>query len=601
VNTTIRASARQKIIAVVMLVAALVYLTHFVSRGWIPHDEGMLGQSAERVLLGQIPHVDYEEPYTGGLSWVYAGVFRIGGVELLHVRWLVFGVAVVAVLMLYVLLRQFLEPFGAAVGAWVGLTWSFPNYLVGLPSWWLTLCALCCIWAMVRYVERRELRYVVVAGVSAGTALAFKQTGLYLLIALVLFLAYDTTTPFRFRWYRRIVVAAAAAFPVLVVASMFRPRLISAEGLYLVSPIAACSAALLYREYERSWTATAPSTLRTWSLACAAALVPLGALVLPYLLDGHLREFLYGAFVLPRRRFIFATLFMPSAYWIFAGVPFVALVLPFGGSRSDFFSRVLIAVMWLAALLLPIWALWNPTVYRVIWHSSRGVAVVTPIAICYRLVRGHVETESKAAVLYGVAAVLAWMSLNQFPFAGPIYFSYTTPLAIIAVVALAASSGSLRPPVLLPWAVMLLLFATLSSNRSYVQQLGLAHVPRHFDTPLNLPRAHLSLEANDVSVYRRTVALIEQHLTNGPLIAGPDAPILYYLVGAQSQSGKLFDFFSDSPSTTSGTFDEWSKGQVIAVNHRPLFSTKLSPELLAHLRRKFPEGEQIGEFEVRWR
>jgi hypothetical protein len=34
------------------LVGALAHLTMFVARGWIPHDEGTLGQNAERVLAG---------------------------------------------------------------------------------------------------------------------------------------------------------------------------------------------------------------------------------------------------------------------------------------------------------------------------------------------------------------------------------------------------------------------------------------------------------------------------------------------------------------------------------------------------------------------
>src|SRR5690242_6556919 len=120
---TVPASTRERAIGVLTVAAALVYLTDFVARGWIPPDEGMLAQSAERVLLGQIPHVGYEEPYTGGLSWIYAALFRFTGVELLHIRWLLYIVAVVAMYILYALLRRFLKPPAAAVATWVGLAW----------------------------------------------------------------------------------------------------------------------------------------------------------------------------------------------------------------------------------------------------------------------------------------------------------------------------------------------------------------------------------------------------------------------------------------------------------------------------------------------
>ena len=97
------------------------------------------------------------------------------------------------------------------------------------------------------------------------------------------------------------------------------------------------------------------------------------------------------------------------------------------------------------------------------------------------------------------------------------------------------------------------------------------------------------------------MALIEQHLSGGRLVAGPDAPELYYLTGTQSGSGRLFEFFSDSDSGSGAAIEEWSSGQVIVVNHQPAFSRPPRPELIAQLRQTFPGGEQIGRFEVRWR
>jgi hypothetical protein len=251
--------------------------------------------------------------------------------------------------------------------------------------------------------------------------------------------------------------------------------------------------------------------------------------------------------------------------------------------------------------MLPVFALWNFTIYQLIWQSTRAFAVLVPLAICYGLVKGRIENVSQASVLYLAAAVLAWMSLNQFPYGSPIYFSYVTPLAVVAAVALAAATGSLGRHPTVPWALMILLFAILTTHRSYVEQLGVEYVPRHFDTPLNLPRAHLSLEQKEATGYRRTLALIEQHLSGGRLVAGPDTPELYYLTGTQSESGRLFDFFSDSESGSGGQIKEWSRGQVIVVNHRPAFSRPPGPEVIAQLRQTFPAGEQIGRFEVRWR
>ena len=55
---------------------------HYLKRGWVPWDAGALGQSAERVLHGQLPHRDFDEIYTGGLSFLHALAFWLFGTKL---------------------------------------------------------------------------------------------------------------------------------------------------------------------------------------------------------------------------------------------------------------------------------------------------------------------------------------------------------------------------------------------------------------------------------------------------------------------------------------------------------------------------------------
>ena len=78
-------------ICLVLCVVTAAYLLPFVDRGWIAHDDGMLGQMAERVLAGEIPHRDFDDPYTGGLTYLHALGFKLFGVRLLSLRWLLFG------------------------------------------------------------------------------------------------------------------------------------------------------------------------------------------------------------------------------------------------------------------------------------------------------------------------------------------------------------------------------------------------------------------------------------------------------------------------------------------------------------------------------
>src|SRR4029453_7091374 len=81
-----RLGPRWLLVAVVL--ASGLYVRPFVDKGWVPHDEGLLGQSAERVLAGQLPHRDFDEVYTGGLSYLHALAFKLGGVRSIVLRWM---------------------------------------------------------------------------------------------------------------------------------------------------------------------------------------------------------------------------------------------------------------------------------------------------------------------------------------------------------------------------------------------------------------------------------------------------------------------------------------------------------------------------------
>jgi hypothetical protein len=139
-------------------------------------------------------------------------------------------------------------------------------------------------------------------------------------------------------------------------------------------------------------------------------------------------------------------------------------------------------------------------------------------------------------------------------------------------------------------------------NRGYIYNLGQFHAPVAFDTDLNLPRAHLRVTARDSLMYGRLTALISDHLGTGRLMAGPDSPQLFYLSDRFNPSGVLFEALSEGFTATDGANEAaaWLSADVVVINHAPPFSPGLSSELTAELRRVFPAGAVVGQFEVRW-
>jgi len=63
-------AARPAAVLIVVWIGSALYVGARLNRGWVPHDEGALGHSAERVLAGQLPHRDFDETCTGGLSFL---------------------------------------------------------------------------------------------------------------------------------------------------------------------------------------------------------------------------------------------------------------------------------------------------------------------------------------------------------------------------------------------------------------------------------------------------------------------------------------------------------------------------------------------------
>jgi hypothetical protein len=597
------ASVPERRIASLLLAAAVVYLAWFVPRGWVAFDEGMIGETAEWVLGGARPHVDYQEPYTGGLTLLYAALFRIVGVDLINVRWLLFTAASVALVVIYAVVRRFLAPVGAALATWVALAWSFPNYFAGLPSWWLLICALGCVWALFRHIETGLLRYAALAGLLAGCAIVIKQTGVYLLLSVAMSLlagSKEQTQPYRLAgrldtFLRFGVSACAVVFAIVIM----RTRLGPSEVVYLLVPIAASSVALASARTVAFGSAFR-SRLLAVSLACATAAVPLIFLLAPYVVEGNLAEFVNGTILLSQRRLAFASAPMPPVGQFICGIAMLIWMLLLPPKLTVGETRVLNVARWVLAVGLAVAGFWSILAHQFVFGSVRAVAALLPTFAAWLLLTRHVKDDQKRRLLFVSSSMLAWASLVQFPFGTPIYFCYVMPLAVVAAVAAADAMNWIRRPGVLPWTALLLVFALFSMNRGYAGSIGIEHVAYPPAIPLNIGAAHLNVPRHQAAAYRRLVSLIDAHLQTGTLLAGPDCPEVYFLTGRLNPTGLVFDFLSDS----AGTFDDVDRratANVIVINGQPAFSPAVSDSVLSDLRAAFPHAEQVGPFEVRWR
>ena len=203
--------------------------------------------------------------------------------------------------------------------------------------------------------------------------------------------------------------------------------------------------------------------------------------------------------------------------------------------------------------------------------------------------------------LYVITTITALFGLNQFPFSVPVDFCYVAPFAVLTLFAVLGAAGGPAKAYRAPLLVALGIFAGLSLNRGYLDNMGYEHKVVRFDTKLALPRASLRVSQEDAEMYRRVAMLVAQHSQGDPIYAFPDCPEIYYLASKQNPIPADFDVFY--PLTTEQILRIWIDRNVrlVVINHRPRFSGPPASSLLDAARSTFGHAERVGLFEVRWR
>lgn len=163
-----------------------VYVGTRLTRGWVPHDEGALGQSADRVAAGQLPHRDYDEIYTGGLAYLDALAFRVFGENLVSPRIALFLVFLLWVPAVFYIASRFLGPWGSGGLTLLAVSWSLPNYAAAMPSWFNLFFATFGAAALLRFAETDRRGWLFTAGLSAGLSCVIKIIGIYFLAGALL-------------------------------------------------------------------------------------------------------------------------------------------------------------------------------------------------------------------------------------------------------------------------------------------------------------------------------------------------------------------------------------------------------------------------------
>lgn len=607
--------AESRVILLTML-AAVAYVGWRLGRGWLAVDDGTLGHTAERVLLGELPHRDFDDVYTGGLAYLNAAAFRLVGTTLWTLRLVLLAFFVAWVPTVYYLARRFVRPLAASALTLVAVVWSVPSYPAAMPSWYNLFFATFGLAAFFRYLEDGRARWVAAAGIAGGLSFLVKVVGLYYVAGALLFLVYQAHAESRSRAgsgaargaaYALFVTAALTAF-VATLLVLVRRQLHAAELVQFVLPGALVAALLVRIE----WTAPAGAS-RTRFLGLARLLapfllgiaIPIALFLVPYVRSGSVGALVDGVFFLPTKRFGVAEMRMPPLWTAVGVLPLLGFVLAgrIGRERS--------AKWWLAVLVPGLAAiffasLWSDVGYRFVWFSARNLLpllVAVGVAIVARAPRPTADASLYRARLVLLLGVSAVCTLTQFPYSAANYFCYVAPLVALTAVGILPSLPRLAPGLPAALAVFYGAFAVARVNGSPLYLMGERYLAPIPSQPLALPRGGIDVPNHMAPGYRTLVTVLQRHARGGYTWASPDCPEIYFLSGLRNPTRSIFDFFDDPRQRTERVLAALDRYEVtaVALNRHPVFSPPFPSDLIAGLEQRYPYSTNVGPFQVRWR
>ena len=594
-----------------VLAIAGIYTRLHIGSGWIPGDEGTLSQSALRVMQGQLPHRDFTEIYTGGLSFFHALAFRVFGVNLMSLRICVFLSFLAWLSAFYYIALRFCSVPGAGAITLLAVAWSYPNYPAAMPSWYNLFFATFGAAALLRYLEERTRRWLFVAGVCGGVSLLIKVIGLYYIAGVFLFLAFleqnesagdsGEAGSWKDGWPYRVFSVSALLLFLAIVVDVLHPRLGPAEFYQFVMPSAVVVALILLG--ERRVRNEARQRFRTMFRLTIPFLggvaIPVIVFLAPYARSGTIRQFFSGVMSSVATRSIVLGVIRPASVEksIFA-LLLVGLVAAAIYWR-EVQGKIVGATVGLGLTVLLLKASTSSEIVLGVWNSA---ATLTPLVVLLGAIvvlragwrGGSVKPRhEQLVVLLSLSAVCG---LVQYPFAAPYYLLYSLPLTLLAAAAIVANAKQ-QPGTYLLAAVagFYLLFGVIVLVPSDMYEILVSKVGQRDE--LRLERGG-GLRIEYAANFAELAQFLQQHSPNGLMYAGNDCPELYFLSGLKNVTR------DDGGAPAEEVFKALQSDdlKLVVINEAPFYpGARMDLGVRAEVTRRFPHSSQMGIFHVFWR
>jgi hypothetical protein len=608
-------NGQSRLLFIVVFLLSALYMARELKRGWVPHDEGTFAQSAERVLLGELPHRDFDEGYTGGETYLNAVALRILGTNLASLRYVLYLFFLAWVPATYYVASRFVSSSVASAVTLLAVVWGPPNYAAAMPSWYNLFFATFGVAALFRYITSEARRWLFLAGFCAGVSFLFKLTGLYFVAGVLLFLVLqEQLAPSsksdrreRVTFYRIFLVASVVLYEALVF-DLLRHAYTAKTFFAFWLPGLAVGIAIVWNEfiYGRARSGRFSFLFGRITVFAIGFTLPVIVFLTPNLLTGSALQVAKDVFFVSAAQVSHVRgnpWEVRAIYGITANLLFIAVAFC---APPRFRNAVGIGVIVSVPFVLYVIRV-KQRLYMAGWSAvwllvpivlTLGVILVTREATLHRMTAVRLQ---RAFLLLSVTAVC---TLIQFPVAIPIYLCYVAPLVILSATALISQLQSPPRFALLGVFVFLLLYMVLDVTPGFVYTMGLQYAPDTQTSTLTLPRAGgLRVYPESAQTYEDLGTVLRQHAQGEYIYAAPDCPEVYFLYGFRNPTRVFFDFHENIAQRTDGILATVRQHNVrlVVLNREPQFSGPIPVNLKATLDREFPNRAETGKFEVRWK
>ena len=597
------------------VVVAGVYVAFHLQTGWFPHDEGQLGQAAERVMQGELPHRDFDEMYTGALTYLNAASFHLFGVRSESTRWMLFLFFLPFCASLFWIAARACPPWAAALVTFFCAAISLPVYSAAIPSWYNLFFMTFGIAAMLRFLDTGHIRWILLAGGFAGVSMLFKITGLYWLAAAILFLVYhEQQLPAQSNKSSltfNLLVSICLGLFALIGLGFCRTVDPLMAGIHLSLPMISIAAFLSWQQCryanKGSFRFRLQRLLKLQIPLITAALVPLAGLIVFYWVHGATSSLYEGLVELPRRRLEGASSPFPATIWFCCAVPLAAIVLAALLSSCKWTSALSlsgackkwIVVLGCVAGLVIILTWKTPWGFQLTFQSVRNIGPFICLGGLATLALRHKKLPTRhKAELFLLVAAATLASLVQFPFAADFYFMYAAPVVVLGAVFLTRW----QPVQMRAVQAFVLGGITLFAITRMASPVPNANINGKSDgiaESVGLERCSLVVRAPTAQVYREVITEIQARTAPGDYIfAGPDFPEAYFFANRRNPTRIFYDFFQPEFSAdTASLLQLLNEHEVnlVVLKQFQVFSPQ-SAELQAMIADQFPHQKRINRY-----